>query len=457
MKLWISLLLATMMMAPAAEPEIAKGSVVVLPVDGAITDAQFFFLRRIYKQAEAKEASAVILDMDTPGGQLTTTEEIIQMIQKSKVPTYTYVNTNAGSAGALIALGTKAVYMAPISAIGAAAPVLSSGEEIGETMNAKMVSYYSGYFRSVAEKNGYNPNLVDGFMNLDKEVKVGETVINPKGALLTLSAQEAVKEYGGKPLLARGIAENVEDVVKQAGLTGKPVELEPSGFESLAQWITMLAPFFLMAGMIAAYVEFKSPGFGVAGFVSALCFVLFFTGHYVAGLTGFEVMAVFLLGLILVLVELLLFPGVVLLAAVGTAMMLGAMFFAMVDLYPGQPMNISFDAFRVPMLNLGIALALTAVAIVILARFLPELPIFRRLVLATGPVRSTPLVNLKASVGDTGITRTILRPAGKAEFGEALVDVEAQGEFLEPGTPVRIISREGDRFVVEAVSPARSA
>lgn len=457
MKLWISLLLATMMAAPAAEPEIEKGAVVVLPVDGAITDAQFFFLRRVYKQAEAKEAAAVILDMDTPGGQLSTTEEIIQMIQKSKVPTYTYVNTNAGSAGALIALGTKAVYMAPISAIGAAAPVLSSGEDIGETMNAKMVSYFSGYFRSVAEKNGYNPNLVDGFMNLDKEIKVGETVINPKGSLLTLSSQEAVKEYDGKPLLARGIAENVADVCKQAGLTGKMIELEPSGFEWLAQWITMLAPFFLMAGMIAAYIEFKSPGFGVAGFLSAVCFVLFFTGHYIAGLTGFEVMAVFLLGLILVLVELLLFPGVVLLAAVGTAMMLGAMFFAMVDLYPGQPMNISFDAFRVPMLNLGIALALAAVAIAILARFLPELPIFRRLVLATGPVPASKPEIGKASVGDTGITRTILRPAGKAEFGEALLDVEAQGEFLEPGTPVRIISREGDRFVVEAVSQPGSA
>ena len=153
--------------ARAEEAKIIAGSVVVLPVEGMVSEAQFFFLRRALKDSESAGAAAIILDMNTPGGDLKATEKIVQMLSKSPIPSYTYVDTNAGSAGALIALSTKKVFMAPISAIGAAAPVAGSGQEIPETMNAKIVSYFSGYFRSVAQIYGYHPELVDGFMNLD--------------------------------------------------------------------------------------------------------------------------------------------------------------------------------------------------------------------------------------------------------------------------------------------------
>jgi len=440
----------------ASELEVAKGSVVVVPVEGIITEAQFFFLRRILKKAEAAGAAALVLDMDTPGGALKATEQIVQMFMKSPVPTYTYVNTNAGSAGALIALGTKKVFMAPVSAIGAAAPVVSSGEEIPATMNAKIVSYYSGYFRSVAALNGYHPELVDGFMNLDKEVKVGGEVINPKGALLTLSAQEAVKVIDGRPLFASGIAKDLDEVCKQAGLDAKAVlRVDPSGFERLAQWITMLAPLFLLGGAIGAYIEFKSPGFGVAGVLSAVCFLLFFTGHYIAGLTGLEVVAVFALGVILILTELVFFPGVVGVAVLGAALMAGALFFAMVDFYPAQPFEFSFDLLARPMLNLGIAVVASVFCIAVLARFLPDLPIFRRLFLSTqsaaGPSRpADPAAAPPFAAGDTGIAQTTLRPSGKALFGNTLADVVTEAQFIEAGTPVRILSASGDRIVVEA-------
>ena len=327
MRFLFPVILAMSILPLRAEQTIEKGAVVVLPVEGAISEAQFFFMRRVLKNAESAGASALILDMDTPGGALKSTERIVQMLMKSSVPVYTYVNTNAGSAGALIALGTKKVFMAPISAIGAAAPVVSSGEEIPATMNAKVVSYYSGYFRSVAERNCYHPELVDGFMNLDKEVKVGEEVINPKGALLTLSAQEAVRVVGDRPLLASGIAKDISEVCKDAGLESKAVvRIQPSGFEILAQWITILAPVLLLGGIIGAYIEFKTPGTIVPGVLSAFCFLLFFAGHYIAGLTGLEVAAVFALGVLLVLTELLFFPGVALVAALGVALMIGALF-----------------------------------------------------------------------------------------------------------------------------------
>lgn len=452
---FLFLILAAVLPLQAAQQTVEKGAVVVVPVEGAVSQAQFFFLRRVLKNAESAGASALILNMDTPGGELKSTEQIVQMLMKSPVPVYTYVNTNAGSAGALIALGTKKIFMAPVSAIGAAAPVVSSGQEIPATMNAKIVSYYSGYFRSMAERNGYHPELVDGFMNLDKEVKVGNEVINPKGALLTLSAQEAVKVVGDRPLLASAIAGDIGEVCRNLGLNPQAVvKIQPSGFEILAQWITLLAPLLLLGGIIGAYIEFKSPGFGVAGILSAICFLLFFAGHYVAGLTGLEVVAVFAIGLLLVFAEVLFFPGVALVAALGAALMVGALFFAMVDFYPAQPLDFSYQVLLRPMLNLSLAIIASAFLIALLARFLPDLPVFRRLFLSAqssaGPSIPAAAENSPAlSAGDTGTARTILRPSGKAVFGDALVDVVTQGQFIEAGAPVRILSISGDAVVVE--------
>jgi len=464
MRKLLSVLFIVLAMVPsrASEQVIAKDSVVVVPVQGAISEAQFFFLRRVLKNAEQAGAGAIIFDMDTPGGALKATEQIVQMLSKSPVPAFTYVNTNAGSAGALIAIGSKKVFMAPVSAIGAAAPVVSSGEEIPATMNAKLVSYYSGYFRSVAEKNGYHPQLVDGFMNLDKEVKIGGEVINPKGALLTLSAQEAVREIEGKPLLASGIAADVAEVCRLAGFADRPVvRVEPSGFEVIAQWITLLAPLFLLGGILGAYIEFKSPGFGVAGALSAVCFILFFSGHYIAGLTGLEVAAVFGLGLLLVVAEIIFFPGVFFVAAIGTALMFGALFFAMVDFYPAQPVEFSFELLVRPMANFGIALVASTLAISLLARYLPELPIFRRVCLAASSVSGPSLPSIPEAQrpapiapGTTGIAQTILRPAGTALIGGVPVDVVTDGEFLDAGTSVRVSEVSGNRIVVEKLPTA---
>jgi len=455
--LLIFVCLAQLLPLQAAEKGISTGSVVVLPVKGAVSEAQFFFLRRALKNAESVAASAVVLDMDTPGGDLKATEKIVQMFSKSPIPAYTYVNANAGSAGALIALGTKKVFMAPVSAIGAAAPVAGSGQEIPETMNAKIVSYYSGYFRSVAQKNGYHPELVDGFMNLDKEVKVGGEVINPKGALLTLSAQEAVRDIGGKPLLASGIEADVAALVKTCGLSvDRIVRLEPSGFENLAQWITTLAPLFLLGGIMGAYLEFKAPGFGIAGILSAVCFLIFFGGHYIAGLTGLEMVALFVLGLVCILIEVTFFPGVFFLALGGALMVLAALFFSMADLYPAQPINFSFKRLQVPMWNLSIAFVASAVGVALLARFLPSIPIFRSLFLSSsspaGPSIAPVVTELGAAakvlVGETGVALSILRPSGRAQISEGVFDVMTNGEFLEAGTKIQVLAVNGQNIIV---------
>lgn len=433
---------------------IEEGDVVVVPLSGEVNPAQAIFLRRILKEAETAKAGAFIIDMDTPGGRLDAAVDILQLLLKANIPTYTWVNDDAGSAGALIALGSDHIYMAPVSAIGAAAPVSGEGMDLAETMKSKVVSYFSGYFRSAAEAKGRNPELAEAFIDSEKEFKVGDEVISPAGSLLTLSAQEATRKFDDKPLLADGIAGSVEQLKSEAKLTGPTVVIEPSGFERLALWITTLAPFLMFAGIAAAYLEFKTPGFGVAGVVSILCFAIYFFGHYIAGLTGFETPAVFLLGALLVLVEVLFFPGVMFVAALGVALMLGALLFAMIDQFPGEPVIPSAEAFAVPALNLALAIALSVIAIALLSRFFPNLPIFRRLILATSSPSGASLTTGHDSqpairAGDRGVAHTALRPAGKALIGSTLVDVVTTGDFLPAETPVVICTVEGNRVVVE--------
>ncbi len=144
-------------------------------------------------------------------------------------------------------------------------------------------------------------------MNKEKEVKIGDRVVHPKGAVLTLNAQEATEKINGKPLLAEGIVDSITDLTRKAGLKSNIAKIEPTGFEQLAFLITALAPLLLLGGILGAYLEFKIPGVMWPGVISAICFALFFLGHYLAGLAGWEVVALFILGMVLVLIEILFF------------------------------------------------------------------------------------------------------------------------------------------------------
>src|SRR5260370_8793659 len=115
--------------------------------------------------------------------------------------------------------------MAPVSAIGAAAPVLPTGEDLPLTQREKTISYWSALIRSSAMKNGHNPDVGEAFMNKEKEVKIGDRVIHPKGTLLTLNAQEAAEKFNGKPLLADVIADSLLDLLQKAALNGNTVSL----------------------------------------------------------------------------------------------------------------------------------------------------------------------------------------------------------------------------------------
>jgi membrane-bound serine protease (ClpP class) len=442
-----------------ARDVVHKGDVVVVPLRGEVSPSLLMFLRRAEKLAEANGASAIIFEMNTYGGRLDAAEEITSVLNHAHIPTYTFINSNAGSAGALIALATQHIYMAPVSAIGAAAPVLPTGEDLPLTQREKTISYWSALIRGSAMKNGHNPDLGEAFMNKDKEVKIGDRVVHPKGTLLTLNAQEATEKINGKPLLADGVADSVADLMQKAGLKGNAASLHPTGFEQLAFWITALAPVLLLGGIIGAWLEFKIPGASLPGIVSAICFALFFLGHYLAGLAGWEVVALFVLGMVLVIIEILFFAhSTIVFGVVGVFLMLASLFWAMIDRYPGETFFPTGRSLAIPLMNLFLALIGAAVVIAIVARYLPKTSFYRRFALITtnppGPsLAGVPrefTTALDLSPGLEGKSLSILRPSGKARFLDQIIDVVTQGEFIPPNTSITVVRKDGMRVVVRA-------
>ena len=432
-----------------AEP----GPVIVVPIRTEISSAQFFFLRRALKDAERQHASAIVLDMDTYGGEVKSAIDSMDALMKTQVPTFTFINNKAISAGSMIALATQQIYMTSTAVIGAAAPVQAGGEDLAKTMADKAVSMLSAKVRAASQKNGHNAEIAEAFINKEKEIKIGDVLIHKGDSLLTLSAEEAAKSYDGRPLLAAGIVGTIEELLQRAGLSGAVERVEPSGFEQLAFWITALSPLLLLGGIIGSYIEFKTPGFGVPGIIGLVCFGLFFAGHFVAGLAGWEVVACFAIGVALVAGELFLHPGTVIPGLVGALMMFGALVWAMIDRYPSQPLWPTEEMLLRPTINVGIAILGSGALIAILVRYLPVSPLYRRIALVSALPSGDGAVPESARgihSGMTGSAKTMLRPSGKADFGGHVFDVVSEGSFIEVGATVRVVLVEGPRVVVES-------
>ncbi len=452
---WLIALLILLGLHPSTRAEV-----VVIPIEGEVSNAQMFFVRRSVKDAEADAATGIMLRINTYGGASAATVEMLEVFRKTSLPVKAFIDGNAGSAGALIALGTREIFMSPVSAIGAAAPVTAGGEDLNETMKEKSVSYFSKYFRSAAETNGHNPDIAEAFIDQRKEVKIGEKVISEKDHLLTLSAQEATVIYDGKPLLAKGIAENVEDAIAKAGWPAEFRVAEMTGFEGIAIWLTRFTPVLLMVAVAAGWLEFKTPGFGVPGFISIFFFLLFFLGNFGAGLAGMELLAVFFIGVLLVAIEIFLFPGVMILALTGIALILGSLIWAMLDLYPNMPLLPTADMLLVPVANLLFAFIGAGLIAFFLAKYLPQIPYVNRLVLASanpaggsleGAGPSSGVAASPGLLGMVGVAATLLRPSGKGRFAERLLDVTSNDQYIPEGTAIRIIEARGSRIVVEPI------
>jgi membrane-bound serine protease (ClpP class) len=437
-----------------------SGKVYVLPIREDIMPPLVYVVRRGVKEAMDAGAEVLVLDMNTDGGRVDVTEEIIEILGRFKGSTITFVNSRAFSAGAFIAVATQRIYMAPQSVIGAAAPMMMSPAGTGDgampaTVEAKMTSAIRALVRTQAEKNGHNIDVIEAMIDKTKALSIDGETLNKEGNILTLTDRQAAKEYGVPPkrLLSSGTVESLDALLEQLGYAGAVrVEIRPTGAEKIGLWINTLAPLLLVVGMVGLYIEFKTPGFGLPGIIGLAAFAIYFLGGYVAGLSAAGWVIVFVLGVILVLLELLVFPGTFVAGITGGTLMLVALVMGMVDTYPGAPTLPSLPQLRLPLRDLSLATFLSLAAALALARLLPRTPLFSRLVSqsASGVATTVEWESRQAErIGWRGVAVSSLCPGGKARFGEVLVDVITRGEAVEKGCPVRIIQYSGPIAVVE--------
>lgn len=472
-----------------------SGKIVVIPVemDSLIRKTKFDFMKRVIAKANADDAEAIIFDMNTPGGIAWYTEEImLSDLPGLDVPTYTFVNPKAMSAGALIAIATDHIYMHSPSTIGAAAPVTGNGADIAETMLQKVMSDILSTADDVARNKGHDPAIAKAFVDPKAELEILLPVISAEGSLesrpafdpitseelLVLNSADATQIINGQPLFADGTADSVDDLVKQLGLSGKQITAKPLGAEAFADFLVKMAPWLLLFGMAGAYMELKAPGFGLPGIIGLICLGLFFFGHHVAGyFAGFEAIGIFVLGIALLLVEIFVFPGLLVFGLAGLVMIFGSLIYSMVpaDIDWGGSLNFSGLSGLIvgPAVNLVLGAVGACILVILALRYLPSTPLMRWMVLdrsldkgsgiqfaGEAAVLEDGVVGGSDSSGDgqdhsligrSGKAATDLRPTGAAFFDEDRLDVITTGDFIEAGTAVRIIEHEGSRIVVDVI------
>ncbi|MDF1754346.1 MAG: NfeD family protein [Verrucomicrobiales bacterium] len=458
-----------------------QGKIVVLEVGtDALSsgEAQFDFMDRTLKKAQLDGATAVIFDLDTPGGYAWYTQGLIlNSLQDVSIPTYSFVNTRAESAGAIVALGTDHIYMRPAASIGSALVVTGTGGDLSSAMDSKQTQMIISVVRNMAELKGHNPDIAEAFVTRKKQVKIGGTVIHDEGEVLNLNTIEATEIINGKPVLAKGIANNLEDLVKQEGLAGEIVTAQSLGLESFATWVQKFSAILIIIGIAGVYLEMKTPGFALPGLIGLGAFALYFFGNNVAGnLAGYELAVLFVLGLILIGVEIFLFPGAMIPALVGGLMVIGSLWLAMVDRvdlewkwedlpssggWEGEGSGGWFSILRTGFNTMGLGLIGGVALILLLMRFLPKTKfggfLTLKEVVPAGPSIDGQTASFSEAgeresisyVGWEGEATTDLRPSGKGRLQGKMLDIITGGEFIPKGTPIVVSKHEGSRIVVK--------
>jgi len=416
-----------------------------VPIIGVIELGLAPFVERSLEEARAAGADALVLDIDTPGGRVDAAERIADAISDSEVPVYAFINRRALSAGALISLAAQEIYMRPGSVIGAATPVTGDGQRAPE----KIVSAMRSSMRALAEARDLDPSVAEAMV----DEQIGVPGVSEEGQLLTLTTEEAV---------GLGYAQEVndwDDLMGRLGMTSSiVVDQEVNWAELMVRFLSnpVVSPFLLSLGFLGLLVEIRTPTFGLAGVVGALCLALFFGSHLIIGLAGLEGLIIFGVGALLVLIEAFVIPGFGVFGILGIIAALAGVYMSMLGGIPTSP-----DFARA-----GSVLSTALVLVVVSSWFLVKrLPSSRRLVnlgILLGQETSAETGYVSAArrsdlVGAEGIAMTDLRPAGTGEFGDERVDVVTESEWIEHGNLIRIVSSEGYRHVVRLVALATSS
>jgi membrane-bound serine protease (ClpP class) len=419
-----------------------RQAVHIVVIDGEIDLGLSALLERAVREAEDAEAVALIVRIDTPGGRLDAVLRMRDVLLGAEVSTVAFVDRDAFSAGALVAIAAEQLWLAPGAVIGAATPVLGDGSSADE----KTLSAVRAVFRATALECGRDPLVAEAMV--DPAIVVEGLV--GRDQLVTMDVAQA-QAFG----YADGVVEGLEGLISALGFADLDrVEVTPALAERLVRILTsgIVAGLLLTVGIWLLVGDvLGGGGLGLGAALGATAISVFLFGHLLAGLAGLESVVLMVLGIILILVEVLVLPGVGVVGVSGVLSLLGGAVLAMVDRDAEVvPREAIVGAVNVVGIAFLAAVALLVALLVLIGRSAAGTTRVgrrgNRLVLATdvGGAHEAGLV------GAVGVALTDLRPAGAAEIDGRRVDVVAEGGFLSAGTDLEVVVDEGYRRVVRA-------
>lgn len=543
--------------APAIPAARAARSVVIITIDEPITRITAYSVKRRLAAAHRLAADAVVFELNTPGGEVGAVLEICDAIKNSSIPnTVAWVNTQAYSGGAIIALACRETIVAEYASMGDAAPIAALPglglQALPETERQKILAPLLAEVVDSARRRGYDEKLVQAFLSLSVELWLVEhtvtgqrlfvdedewrTLFNtqPPRSRARVSSGSASSSGATRPpssaatsdepepefksavpnldpRIARQIDMGIDkpserpdltrsdasqwkfveyvsdgttllvlksDDLKRYGLAVQTVRNDADllaffGASSLKRFpiswseraVTILSSIYIKGALvaiflIAMFIELMAPGIGVAGGIAGLCILGLMAPPMLIGAASWWPIAAIVLGVLLLLTELFVFPGLVAFAATGIL----SLFAGLVGAVVNDASSASSAQFVQALAVVLLAFFVASIAMYFIGKAYGSFPILNRLILtggdadehADGPSLASDNDDLHPVVklNDVGVTTTDLRPAGSAEFKGRLVDVVSDTGFIPEKTPVRVIS--ATRFRV-AVEPARDA
>jgi membrane-bound serine protease (ClpP class) len=414
--------------------------VYVVSIDGTIDLGLAPFLARTVREAQQAGAAAVLLDINTFGGRVDAAVAMRDTLLNAPLRTIAFVNPRAISAGALIALATETIVMASGGTIGAAAPVVSGGSGESQPADEKSVSYVRKEFGATAERRGRPVAFAEAMVDVDVEIPG----VVAKGKLLTLTVSEALSHK-----VADLRADTLAEALEAAGLPDADVRRASQTWaETLVRFLTnpIVSSLLMTVGLLGILVEIRTPGFAVPGMIGLLSLGLFFWGHWIVQLAGWEELLLVAGGVILLGLEVFVVPGFGIAGIAGIAALVAGLGLTLVG--AGATASVIVGALG----RVAVSILLALASGMALLSVLPRLPFGRRLVLDTdlrsGEGYASAPESDRLQLGHTGTALSPLRPAGVADINGARVDVVSDGSFIEAGSAIEVTRVDGNRIVV---------
>ncbi|WP_036692426.1 NfeD family protein [Pedobacter glucosidilyticus] len=420
---------------------IAQPKVYQFNLKQEINPAAWRTTRIAIENAKQQKADVLLIHMNTFGGMLDYADSIRSAILTVPMETIVFIDNNAASAGALIAIACDKIYMHKGASIGAASVVNAEGEVLPE----KYQSYMRGLMRTTAESKGRNPKIAEGFVDPDLDIPN----IKPKGKVLTFTTAEAIANG-----FCNAEASSVKELLAKEGLKSYDLEVyQPTLIDNIIGFLINPAVSGVLILLIIGgiYFELQAPGIGFALLVSVVAALLFFAPLYLEGLADNWEILLFIVGIALLVLEIFFIPGFGIFGILGIVMMISGLAFSLI-------LNDFFD-FNVTsgerLTNSFLLVLLSMIGAIVVGAFFGgnvlKSKMFKRLVLEDEQQATQGYQVRKPDttfIGKIGFAKTDLRPSGKIEIDGNWYDAVSNDGFIENGTNIVVSKIENYNLVV---------